>query len=131
MASIRKEVVVEAEPPKVWDALRDVGSVHARLARGFVVDTRLEGDVRQVTFANGFSVSEQIIAIDGERRRLVYSAKGGRTTHHNASFEVFEESQRRTRLVWVAEFLPESAAAVVEAMMALGVSAQRTLESSD
>ena len=42
MASIRKETVIEASPERVWDAVRDVGAVHERLASGFVVDTRLE-----------------------------------------------------------------------------------------
>src|SRR5882762_30789 len=39
MASIRKEIVIEASPKRVWDAVRDVGAVHERLAPGFVVDT--------------------------------------------------------------------------------------------
>jgi hypothetical protein len=33
------------------DAMRDFGALHARLVPGFVLDTRLDGDVRIVTFA--------------------------------------------------------------------------------
>ena len=36
MASIRREIVIEARPADVWDAIRDVGAVHTRLAPGFV-----------------------------------------------------------------------------------------------
>ena len=44
MASIYRELLIDAPPEHVWDALRDVSAVHTRLARQFVVDTRLEGD---------------------------------------------------------------------------------------
>jgi hypothetical protein len=46
---------------KVWASVRDVGALSTRLAPGFVVDTRLEGDVRTVTFANGAVVRERIV----------------------------------------------------------------------
>ena len=51
MASIRKEILIEADCEEVWAAARDVGALHERLASGFVVDTRMEGDDRIVTFA--------------------------------------------------------------------------------
>ncbi len=53
MASIRKEVQINARPEKVWDALRDVGALHTRLVPGFVVNTRMDGNARVVTFGNG------------------------------------------------------------------------------
>ena len=38
MASIRKEIQVRRTREAVWDAVRDVGSIHKRLVPGFVVD---------------------------------------------------------------------------------------------
>lgn len=32
MASIRREILVSATPDAVWDAIRDVGALHTRLA---------------------------------------------------------------------------------------------------
>jgi hypothetical protein len=52
MASIRKEIRIDARSEDVWDAIRDVGAIHRRLAPGFVVDTKLEGDARIVTHAS-------------------------------------------------------------------------------
>jgi hypothetical protein len=49
MASIYKEIIIDAHPDDVWDALRDFGAVHTRLAPGFVLDTKLDGDARIVT----------------------------------------------------------------------------------
>ena len=58
MGSIRKEFLVDADAATVWAALRDFGAVHQRLAKGFVVDSKLDGDVRTVTFANGMTARE-------------------------------------------------------------------------
>jgi len=129
MASIRKSLSIGVDPAQAWEAFRDVGAVHTRLARGFVTHTELEGDTRTVTFANGLVVCEQIITIDDGARRLVYSASGGRTTHHNASFEVLEEGVGRSRVIWTTDLLPNEAAAAVAGMMEQGFAAiQATLE---
>ena len=117
MASIRKEIIVEARPENVWAAVRDIGALHKRLVPGFVVDTRLEADARIVTFGNGMVVRELIVDLDDEARRLAWSARGGRLTHHNASVQVFAEGAGRTRLVWTADLLPNELAGDVRAMI--------------
>ena len=55
MASIHKDISLDAHPDDVWSAVRDFGALHTRLVPGFVTDTRLDGDARIVTFANGTS----------------------------------------------------------------------------
>ena len=52
MASIQKDIIIDANPNDVWDALRDFGALHTRLVPGFVTDTRLDGDARIVTFGH-------------------------------------------------------------------------------
>ena len=64
MASVRKEIVIDASPYDVWAALRDWGAVHQRLVHGFVVDPRLDGDDRIVTFFNGAVVRELLVDLD-------------------------------------------------------------------
>jgi carbon monoxide dehydrogenase subunit G len=118
MPSIRKEFSVDAAASRVWDVFRDLGAVATRLAPGFVTECRLDGpDARIVTFVNGFVARERIVDVDDEARRLAYSATGGSLTHHNASFQVFEEGPGRCRIVWIADVLPREAAAVVGQMM--------------
>ena len=113
----------------MWAAIRDVGAIHERLAPGFVTDTRLDGDARVVTFANGMVVRERIVTLDDGARRLAYAAVGGRSTHHNASFQVFAEGPERTRLVWIADLLPDEAAGPVGEMMEAGARVMKqTLE---
>jgi hypothetical protein len=60
MASIRKEILINARPEEVWAAVRDVGAVHHRLVPGVVVDAHLEAGARVVTFANGVVARELI-----------------------------------------------------------------------
>jgi len=109
----------------VWNVVRDVGAVHQRFAPGFVVDTQLESGARVVTFANGYVARELIVDVDDDARRLAYAAVGGRLTHHNASFQVVPEGDR-TRLVWIADLLPNELAPVIGGMMDEGVKAIKT-----
>ena len=130
MASIRREIVVEAGPEQVWAAVRDVGAPHKRLAPGFLVDARLEGDARVVTFASGLVARELIVDVDDGARRLVWAVTGSpRLSHHNASLQVFAEGERRSRVVWIADLLPNEAAPVIAGMIDQGMSVmKRTLE---
>ncbi len=117
MASIRKEILLESSAENVWAAVRDVGALHHRLVPGFVVDTRLEEGARVVTFGNGMVVRELIVDLDDDARRLAWSARGGRLTHHNASVQVFADGPRRCRLVWIADLLPNELAGEIRAMI--------------
>jgi carbon monoxide dehydrogenase subunit G len=117
MASIRKEILLEAPAEDVWDAVRDIGALHTRLVPGFVVDTRLEPGARIVTFGNRMVVRELIVDVDDATRRLAWSARGGRLTHHNASVQVFAEGEHRSRLVWIADLLPDDLVNDIRAMI--------------
>jgi carbon monoxide dehydrogenase subunit G len=124
MASIRKEILLDARPEEVWDAVRDIGALHTRLVPGFVTDTRLEENARIVTFGNGMVVREVIVDLDDQARRLVWSAKG-RLTHHNASAQVFADGDKRSKLVWTADLLPNELAGDIRAMMEMGAAAMQ------
>lgn len=129
MASIRREMVVAASAEKIWDVLRDVGEIHRCLVPGFVTDCRLEDDARIVTFGNGVVAREVIVDLDDAARRLVWSATGGRLTHHNASLQVFVEDGAHSRLVWIADLLPHEMAAPIAGMIDEGMRAmKKTLE---
>jgi len=132
MASIRREISIDAAPEAVWAALRDVGAIHRRLAPGFVTDVKLEPGARVVTFGNGMVVRELIVDLDDEQRRLVWSAVGSQMTHYNASAQVFAEPHGRTRFVWIADLLPHEMAPTVAGMIEQGLAViKQTLEQSE
>jgi carbon monoxide dehydrogenase subunit G len=129
MASIHREIAVEARPEDVWDAVRDVGAVHRRLAPGFVTDVKMDGDARIVTFGNGLMARELIVDADDKARRLAWAVVGGRLTHHNASLQIFAGENGSSRIVWIADLLPNELAGTIAGMIEQGMaSMKQTLE---
>jgi hypothetical protein len=130
MASIRLEMNLRADPWNVWDAVRDVGAIHTRLAPDFVTDVTMDGDARIVTFANGMTAKELIVDVDDAARRLVWAVVEGRPTHHNGAIQVFPNNGG-CRLVWIADLLPHELAKPIGAMMQHGMDAmKKKLESA-
>ena len=131
MASIRKEVLINAPWQAVWDALKDVGALHTRLVPGFVTDTRLEPGARVVTFGNGKVVRELIVDLNEKDRRLVWAVVDKPFQHYNASAQVFDEGPARCRFVWTADLLPDALAKDVAGMMEQGLTIiKQTMEQS-
>ncbi len=129
MASIHKKIQVQCNRDVAWDAVKDVGEIHRRLVPGFVVDCRLEGDSRYLTFGNGMTIREIIVDVDSERFRHSWSARGEPFTHHNASIQVFAEGNERCRLVWIADVMTHEVADSIAQMMEQGLNTMKaTLE---
>jgi hypothetical protein len=124
LATVRKDIVTTAHSDDVWDAIRDIGALHTRLVPGFVIDTRLEPGARWVTFANGHCIREPIITLDEQAHRLVWSAEGVGATHYNASAQVVAEPGI-TRVIWLADFLPDDISGAIELAMDTGAGAMK------
>src|SRR5215510_3949954 len=125
MASIIRETSIDVGPELAWDALRDWGAVHERLAPGFVSDARVDGRDRVVTFFNGSVVRELFVGADDRARRLAWAVADGSLglAHYNASAQVIADGQARTRFVWTADLLPDDLAGRVSQLMEQGLSA--------
>jgi hypothetical protein len=55
----------------------------------------------------------------------------GRPTHHNASLQVFAEGNVASRIVWIADLLPNELVQAIDGMMEQGMGAMKqTLELS-
>jgi len=131
MATIVREFLLDAAPDEVWDAARDVGALHTRLVPGFVVDTKLDGADRIVTFFNGAVMREVLIDLDEKSRRLVWTIVDGPYTHHNGAAQVFDGEAGGSIFVWTADLLPDEAAAPTAEMMERGIEiVKTTLEAS-
>jgi hypothetical protein len=125
MASIHKEIPIDARPDDVWDAVRDFGNPHQRLVPGFVLDARLDGEARIVTFANGTVARELLVDRDDARRRLVYAVISERVKQHSASVQVLTDGEAHCRLIWIVDVLPHEIAPYIDAQMDLAALAMR------
>jgi hypothetical protein len=132
MASIHKEIHIHSDTADAWDALRDFGALHRRLAAGFVTDTQLDGRDRIVTFFNGTIVRERLVDLDDAARRLAWSIIDGPYTHHNGVARVVPGEDGVTLFSWTTDLLPDELAPRTSELMELGLQAiKRTLEAVD
>jgi carbon monoxide dehydrogenase subunit G len=122
MASIHVEAALAAPAEAVWAALRDVGNVQ-RLFPGVLLDCRLDGDTRVVSFANGLVARERIVAIDEARRRVVYAAQREGLVHHSAVMQVLDAAEGGCRFAWTTDVLPDAMAAAIGPLIEQGMAA--------
>jgi hypothetical protein len=125
MASIHKDIPIDTSPADVWAAVRDFGNLHRRLVPGFVLDARLDGDARIVTFANGTIARELLVDCDDARRRLVYAVISERVKQHSASVQVLADGDSRARLIWIVDVLPNEIAPYIDSQMDLAATAMQ------
>jgi hypothetical protein len=125
MASIYKDISLDARPDDVWAAVRDFGAVHQRVAPGFVTDCRIDGDSRIITFANGNIARELLVTMDEDRRRLVYAVVSERVKQHSASIQIFADGDNRSRMAWIADVLPNEIGPFIDGQMDLGALAMQ------
>jgi hypothetical protein len=125
MASIHNEIFLDVPASDVWAALADFGALPTRLVPGFVTNTKLDGDARIVTFANGTIARERLVTCDHDRQRLVYAIISERISQHSASAQVFADGDARCRFVWTADVLPNEIAPYMSSQMDLGLAAMQ------
>ncbi|MFC9472165.1 SRPBCC family protein [Nocardia sp. NPDC056952] len=133
MASVHKEILIDADPAQVWAVISDFTDGPVRMAPGFVTDSQLvEPGVRTATFADGTVVRERLIALDEQARRIAYSVIGDtmRPTHDNASMQVFSHGDGHSRFVWIHDVQPDDLAAPMGAAIDHGLTIfKQTMES--
>jgi hypothetical protein len=113
MACICKELQVGMPPRKLWERVKDVGNI-SRLFPNFIPASELgENNTRSCTLADGSKLTERIVTVDDELRRLAYTITQSPMplTYHHASMQIFPSGDG-SRFVWISDFLPDDAAAV-------------------
>jgi Polyketide cyclase / dehydrase and lipid transport len=125
MASIHKDIPIDASASDAWGAVRDFGALHTRLVPGFVRDTKRDGEARIVSFANGTVARELLVDCDDARKRLVYAVISDRVKQHSASVQVIADSEARCRIVWIVDVLPHEIAPYIDGQMDLAAQAMQ------
>jgi hypothetical protein len=125
MASIVLDFEMPLDADEVWRRVSDYGGAD-RLAPGFVTECRLEEDTRSIKFANGWQVTERLVAMDGDIRRLAYSVIDGQAKHHNAAMQIYpriEPDGNGALVRWTTDVLPDALAPMIRGMMEKGAAA--------
>jgi len=99
MAEVYMEVAISVGAEQAWEVIGDFPEGPARMAPGFVVECRADGDLREVTFADGLVAKERLIA------------------------RVLDDGTDRCRLLWVHDVLPDELAEPMRAAMEQGAAA--------
>jgi len=116
MATLRRQIALNAPAATVWSAVRDFGAVHKRVEPGFLTKLERDRGDRIVTFFNGLVARERLVTVEDEDCRLVYAVVEGRASHYNAAVQVFPEGDG-SRLVWTIDLLPNDLAPAIGSMM--------------
>jgi hypothetical protein len=73
-------------------------------------------------------VREPVVDVDDRARRLADAVVEWRATHHNASIQVCADGDTRSRVIWIADLLPNDLGDLVGGLMDQGCAAmKRTL----
>ena len=123
MASIWWEEPIAVPADSAWAALRQVGRAHELFAP-VLTACALDGEVRTVTFADGMTVRERIVALDEPRRRLCYTVLE-MFEHHSASMQIVPVDARSCRFIWITDVLPHDSTGMVAPLVEAGARAFR------
>jgi Polyketide cyclase / dehydrase and lipid transport len=113
MASVVRDIVIDAPAGYCWDAVRAFDELHVRLAPGFVTALTMTGDrERTITFFTGAVAVETLIGCDDHAKRLAYKVDRGpmHAAHYNASVQVIPHGAGQCRFVWIVDILPDELA---------------------
>ncbi len=132
MVSLRKQRSIDVEPAVAWTALSDWSGLRERLVPGFVVDVRMDGADRVLTFFNDLVLRERQVGLSETHRRLVWTVvEGGPFTHYNGAAEILTNPDGTTQFIWTSDLLPDELEADMSAMMERGMDIiKQTLEST-
>lgn len=107
MPSITVEKPLAVSADRAWALLRDTSAAHKAFP-GVLTGCSQEGDVRTATFAAGMSVQERIVDLDDARRRVAYTIVGRGFDHHNASMQILDDGEGKSRFLWTTDFIGDS-----------------------
>lgn len=122
MASIHLETEPAVAPEQQWATVRNVGGLSGML--NIIAESSLDGDQRTCTMADGAVLSETILAVDDDNRRVAYTITESPfpIEAHAASMQVFDAGNGRSTFRWITDLKPDALADGLGPMLAGAVS---------
>lgn len=125
MASIRRDITIDAHPADVWGLVGDP----ARLAEWWPVEScRMEGDKRFVHLATGLVFEEDILLVDDVQRRFQYSIVNNPLIRdHLATVDVVDDRRGGSLVVYGTTCSPDVLALVTAGASGAALEKARTI----
>lgn len=106
---VEKEIVIKADPAKVWAIVKDFGGIHKWLppVASTKVETKGSDTFRLLTLKDGGTVNERLKSIDDKDMKLKYEIIEGvlPVSDYNATMTVKPgPGAGETTVVWLARF---------------------------
>ncbi|MCE9633740.1 MAG: SRPBCC family protein [Methylophilales bacterium] len=106
---VEKEIVIKADPAKVWAMVKDFGGIHKWLppVASTKVETKGEDTFRTLTLKDGGTILERLKSSDDKDMKLKYEIVEGvlPVTNYNATMTVKAgPGAGETTVVWLARF---------------------------
>ncbi len=122
MATIHLETELAVAPADLWASVKDVGGVSGLL--NIIAESSLDGDQRSCTLGDGASLTETILAVDDDNRRVAYTITDSPfpIEAHAASMQVFDAGDGRSTFRWITDIKPDALADGLGPMLAGAVS---------
>lgn len=110
MATINVSTTLGVSADELWAMVKDVGGVSGML--DVITDSSLDGDTRSCTMGDGGQLTETILSIDDEHRRVAYTITDGPfpIEAHAASMEVTDAGGGRSTFRWITDVKPDAMA---------------------
>jgi hypothetical protein len=117
MASIYLETTLAVAPDALWATVRDVGSLSSML--DVITESSLDGDVRTCKMGDGGELSETILSIDEENRRVGYTITASPLPIdiHASSMQVIDAGAGKSTFRWITDVKPDAMAEGLGAML--------------
>jgi hypothetical protein len=118
MASINLKTTLAVSADQLWAEVKDVGGVSGMLE--VIAESSLDGDQRSCTLADGGLLSETIMSVDDEHKRVAYTITESPfpIEAHAASMQVTDAGDGKSTFQWITDVLPDEMADGLGPMLA-------------
>ncbi len=110
MATINVSTTLAVPADQLWATVKDVGGVSGML--DVITESSLAGDTRSCTMADGGQLTETILSVDDEHRRVAYTITDSPfpIEAHAASMQVTDAGGGRSTFQWITDVKPDAMA---------------------
>lgn len=107
MATVQKKIDIEANAQKAWEKLADVGAISNIV--GIISESKIDGEKRVCTMADGGVLEERIISLDHDLMRICYCITKSPMDleFHSASMQIVPNNKGAT-FIWTTDLKPDA-----------------------